>query len=104
MGACLRAEHPVGGAAHRGRATVEDVRVDQRRDDIAVPEEFLNPADVVPVFEKVGRERVPEGVPDGQSLEAGGGRSRSAIRVRPTDHAANFTLTDTPAFEHRPTR
>ena len=65
MGACLCAEHSVGGAAHRGRATVEDVRVDHRGGDVAVPANFLNRADVVPVFKQVGRERVPEGVPDG---------------------------------------
>ena len=62
MGACIRGEDPVAGAAHRGRATVEDVRMDHRRGDVAVPEEFLNRADVVPVFEQVGRERVPNGV------------------------------------------
>ena len=56
MGACLRAEHAVGGAAHPGRATVEDVCVDHRRGDVAVPEEFLNRADVVPVFEQVSRD------------------------------------------------
>lgn len=59
MGASLRPEHPVGWAAHRGRATVEDVRVDHCRGDVAVPDEFLNRADVVLVFEQAGRERVP---------------------------------------------
>ena len=41
MGATLRPEHPVGGTAHPGRATVEDARVDHRGGDMAVPEEFL---------------------------------------------------------------
>ena len=58
MGATLRAAHPVGGAAHPGRAAVEDVGVDHRRGDVAVPEEFFSRADVVPVLEQVGRERV----------------------------------------------
>ena len=62
MGACLRAEHAVGGAAHGGRATVDDVGVDHRRGNIAVAQKLLNGADVVPVFEQVGRERVPKGV------------------------------------------
>ena len=73
MRACLRAEHAVGRAADSGRAPVEDVGVDHRRGDIAVAQEFLNGADVVPVFEQVGRERVPEGVPDGQLLKGGRG-------------------------------
>ena len=60
MGATRRAEHPVGGAARPGRAAVDDVRVDHRGGDVAVPEEFLNRADVVAVFEEVGRERVTE--------------------------------------------
>ena len=55
---CLRAEHPVGRAAHGGRAPVEDVGVDHRRRDVAVAEEFLHGADVVAVFEQVGRERM----------------------------------------------
>ena len=58
MGACLRAEHPVGGAAHPGRATVEDVRVDHRRAQVPMPEQLQDGADVLPVFQQVRRERV----------------------------------------------
>ena len=51
MGACLRGEDAVGGAAHASRATVEAVRVDHRRRDVAVAEGLLNGTDVVPVRE-----------------------------------------------------
>ena len=61
IGASLRAEHPVGGAADGGGGTV-DVRVDHRRGDIAVTEELLNGPDVVAVFEQVGRERVAKSI------------------------------------------
>src|SRR5262249_43264387 len=53
---------PVGEAAYGGGVPVEDVSVDHGRGDVAVPEEFLNRADVVAVFEQVRSERVPEGV------------------------------------------
>jgi hypothetical protein len=41
------------------------VGVDHRRADIGVAEEFLHRADVVAVFEQVGRKRMAEGVAAG---------------------------------------
>jgi hypothetical protein len=59
--------HPPPGSAHR-RASVQDVRVDHGRGDIAVPQQFLNRADVVPVLQKMGGEGVTERVwPDALS-------------------------------------
>ena len=47
-----RIQHPVQRAAHAGRATVQDVRVDLRRRHVAVPLEFLDGPDVAAVLRK----------------------------------------------------
>ena len=41
-------------------ASVQHMRIDHRGADITVAKEFLNRADVVPVFEKMGRKRMSE--------------------------------------------
>jgi hypothetical protein len=43
-------------------APVEYMGVDHRGFDILMAKEFLNRADVIPVFQQVGRKGVPEGV------------------------------------------
>lgn len=40
-------------------AAAEDIRVDDRRAHIPVPEPFLDSPDVVTRFEQMGRERMP---------------------------------------------
>lgn len=37
-------------------AAVQDVGVDHRRTDVPVSQQFLDRADIVPVFEQMGRE------------------------------------------------
>jgi len=49
------------------------VRVDHRRPDVAVTEEFLNRTDIVTVLEQVSREGVTEGVA-ARGLEKSGPR------------------------------
>ena len=44
---------PVDRAAHAERSTIEHVRVDHRRADIRMPEQFLHGSDVVAVLEQV---------------------------------------------------
>ena len=51
---------PIKGALHPQPAPVEDVGIDHRRADVGVAEELLDRADVVPAFEQVCGERVPE--------------------------------------------
>ena len=51
---------PIRRASHTRWPTVQDVGVDHRRGDVAVPEQFLHCADVVSVLEQVRGERVPE--------------------------------------------
>jgi hypothetical protein len=46
----------VDRAPYTGRPAIQDMRVDLRRRDVAVPEQFLNGTDVVPVLEQVRRE------------------------------------------------
>lgn len=62
MALILRRAVGVQRTAHRQSAAVEDVGVDHRRLNLFVPQQILNGSDVVPVFEHVGREGVPEGV------------------------------------------
>jgi hypothetical protein len=52
----------VEGAFDASAATVEDVGVDHGGGYVAVAEEFLDGADVVAGFKKVGGETVAEGV------------------------------------------
>src|SRR5688572_32501468 len=52
---------------HAGRA---DVRVDLRRAEALVAEQFLNAADVGAAIEQVGGETVPQGVRSGPLIEA----------------------------------
>ena len=52
----------IGRTRHAQPATVENVRVDHRRAQIGVPEQFLNGPDVRPALEQMGREGVPERV------------------------------------------
>ena len=52
----------IGRAAHAAAAAVQDVRVDHRRLHVLVSEELLDRANIVPLLEQVGRERVAEGV------------------------------------------
>lgn len=55
-------EHPVDGTPDGSGATIEDMRVDHRRGDIAVSEQLLYGADVITVLQEVRGERTPEGV------------------------------------------
>jgi len=47
---------------HSFAAPVEYLGVDHRGFDILMAKEFLNRADVIPVFQQVGGKGVPEGV------------------------------------------
>src|SRR5262245_25743706 len=53
---------PVERADHVQRTTIDDVRVDHRRSDIAVSEQSLDGADVRPCLQEVRREAVAQGV------------------------------------------
>ena len=57
-----RIQHAVQRAAHAGRATVQDVRVDLRRRHVTVTQEFLDGPDVAAVLEQVRCERVTQRV------------------------------------------
>jgi hypothetical protein len=66
----------VEGAADAAAAgLVEDVGVDHGGLDVAVAQQLLDGADVVPLLEEVGGERVPEGV-------AAGGLGQPGLRDR----------------------
>ena len=45
----------IEGTVHPLAASVKDMRVDHRRADIPIPEQFLNRTDVVAVFQQVRR-------------------------------------------------
>ena len=71
----------VDGGAHREGAGVEDMRVNHRRLQVLMTEQGLNRADVMPAFQEMGGEGVPEGVggdafPDAGKLH---GRSDGAL-------------------------
>ena len=51
---------PVGRALHSKRSTIDDMRVNHRRRDAGVAEQFLDGPDVIPVLEQVGRKRVSQ--------------------------------------------
>src|SRR3989338_5361282 len=53
---------PIRRASHRRRPAIQYVRIDHRRADIAVTEQLLNRADVVPVLEKVRGKKVSKRV------------------------------------------
>lgn len=60
----------IGGTAHASPSAVQTVRVNHRRLDVAVPQEFLHRAKVVAVGQQVRGEGVPKrvaGDPLGQS-------------------------------------
>ena len=73
-------EDAIGGTRDACRATVEDVRVDHCSGHVVVAKEFLHGADVAPVLEEMGRERVAEGV---RSSPFGEARSTDSL-----DHGA----------------
>ena len=52
----------IEGTPHSAPTLVEHVRVDHRRADIAVAQQFLDRPDVMARFEQVRRERVAQGV------------------------------------------
>ena len=52
----------IGRATDTSPSPVEDVGVDHRRADVLVSEQFLNRPDIIPVFQEMGSERMPEGV------------------------------------------
>lgn len=65
----------VQGTPNAPASAVEDVGVDHRRADVPVAEKFLDGPDVVPFFEEMGSERMPErvaGDPLGESGNFGG--------------------------------
>ena len=49
-------------APHAEPSTVEDVRVNHRRAQVPVPQEFLYCPDVIPILQEVRRERMPKRV------------------------------------------
>ena len=61
----------VQGTPNAPASAVEDVGVDHRRADVPVAEKFLDGPDVVPFFEEMGSERMPERVA-GDSLDESG--------------------------------
>jgi len=64
----------VEGTPHTFSSSVEDVRVDHRRSDIPVPQQFLYRPNVVPFLPKMGSERMPKGMagdPFGKSVTGG---------------------------------
>lgn len=70
--------------AYASRAVTEDVGVDHGRGHLPVTEELLDSADVVSAFQKVGGERMAEGVATGTLLDAGRlhGAGHGALNVR----------------------
>lgn len=62
---------PVGRAEDAAAAAVEDVGVDHRRADVAMAEELLDGADVVPILQEMCGEGVAEGVACGGLRQAG---------------------------------
>src|SRR6478672_10380798 len=61
-----RGTEAVGGAFDAAAAAVEDVRVDHRGADVAMPEQLLDGPDVVAGFEQMGGEAVAQRMrPDG---------------------------------------
>ncbi len=66
---CAAADHPaeqsVGWASHSRHADVQHVGVNHRRRHVRVAEQLLHRADVLPVFQQVRGERVPQGVGGG---------------------------------------
>src|SRR5262245_40832486 len=55
-------KHPIRRALDSARPSVQDMGVDLRRAHVTVPEQFLNRADIMAVFQQVRGERVTEGV------------------------------------------
>ncbi len=65
----------VRGASDTSSSPVEDMCVDHCRADVFMPEQLLDRPDIVPVFEQVSRERMPQAV-TGNMLRNGGPRGR----------------------------
>jgi hypothetical protein len=63
----------VQGTPNAPAAAVEDVGVDHCRADVPVAKKFLDGPDVVPFFEEMGSERMPERVAGDSLGEAGKG-------------------------------
>ena len=61
----------VSGAAHSPVPLVQHVGVNHRLADVAVSEQLLDGADVVVVFQQMGREGMPKGVRRGVPGNAG---------------------------------
>jgi hypothetical protein len=85
----------VEGAADAAAAgLVEDVGVDHGGLDVAVTQQLLDGADVVPLLEEMGGEGVSEGVPSARPTRSGGGggRCRCADRGWAIDAAGSAPL------------
>lgn len=80
----------VGGAADGTSAAAQDVGVDHRGADVAVAEQLLDRADVVAVFEQVGREGVAQRV-------AGDALGNAGCRAGAADGALEHGLVQVPA-------
>ena len=65
----------VRGAPNTFSSPVEDMRIDHRRADVFMAEQLLDRPDIVPVFEQVSRERMPQTV-TGDMLRYGGPHGR----------------------------
>ena len=73
-------EETVGRGLDASRTAVQDMRVDHRRGDVLVAEQFLHSADVATVLEEVRGEGMAEGVA-GRTLGDARCEDRSAHRV-----------------------
>jgi hypothetical protein len=77
-GVRVSSEDRINRTLHRGRTAVQHVRVDLRRRDVSMAEQFLHGADVAAVLQEVGRKRMAKGV-------------RVARLAIPARRAASFT-------------
>ena len=76
----------VGRTPNTRGAAIEDMRVDHRGGDVPVPEQILDRADVIAVFQEMGGERVPEGMAGGGLRDSGSPNGAWYIRVAGNTH------------------
>jgi len=61
----------VGRATDTSPSPIQNMRINHRRADVPMSEQFLDGPDVVPILEQMRRERMPQGVAGNQFGDAG---------------------------------
>jgi hypothetical protein len=67
-------------ASDSPRTSVQDMGVNHCGTDVGVPEQFLNRADIVAIFEQIGSKRMPHGVRAGRFRDVGRNGVRELFR------------------------